>query len=161
MLHLQASTCICNTPQACRTLTEHSKSTPTSIRYTVILDQFMVCLNWYLKDESKNSTVLSIITCHLRLILSVKSEVTYSKSAVEDLTMAIQLASACSFAYYNHGVSFHELRDYELVTFLFISPLLHLLFQISNACRIIYTETYTNAGWFFITTALLHLHFNA
>uniref|UniRef100_A0A671LE92 Tetratricopeptide repeat domain 6 n=1 Tax=Sinocyclocheilus anshuiensis TaxID=1608454 RepID=A0A671LE92_9TELE len=38
----------------------------------------------------------------------------FESHAVEDLTMAIQLDSACSFAYYNRGVCFHELRDYEL-----------------------------------------------
>lgn len=52
--------------------------------------------------------------------------------------MAVQMDSACSFAYYNRGVCFHELRDYELVTIL---STLHPLFQNGNVYRKEHTET--------------------
>jgi Tfp pilus assembly protein PilF len=39
------------------------------------------------------------------------------KGAVEDLTMALRIDKTCSFAHYNRGVCYQQLKEYELVRF--------------------------------------------
>lgn len=41
------------------------------------------------------------------------------KGAVKDLTTAVEIDNACSFAYYNRGVCYQQLQEYELVSAIF------------------------------------------